>query len=78
MMRSDWVEMDVLKLINQRARRVAATVGAGAVTAASGESNCCEPAANNGSENRNVKAVVTANANVPDRRLKVEVRIFIS
>jgi cutinase len=35
MMRHDWVEMDVLKLINKRARRVAATAGAGAVMAAS-------------------------------------------
>ena len=35
MMRSDWVEMDVLNLINKRARRVAATAGAGAVVAAS-------------------------------------------
>jgi cutinase len=45
MMRSDWVEMDVLKLINKRARRVAATVGAGAVMAASGLTGTAAPSA---------------------------------
>src|ERR1700742_3637866 len=45
MMRSDWVEMDVLKLINQRARRVAATVGACAVTAASVLTGTASPSA---------------------------------